>query len=174
MKDSIKTSHPDFIIKWAKKEDVPLIKNLIYELAVYEKLTHEVVTTEEDLEKYLFGDTKIAEVLIGYLSGVPVGFALFFHNYSTFIGKPGIYLEDLYVKEQYRGRGYGKALLTCLASIAVERNCGRLEWAVLDWNKPSLDFYVSLGAKVLNEWLIHRVTGESLIKLAEMFPVAKK
>ncbi len=169
MKDPIQTNLPGFAIKWAEKKDVLLIKKLIYELAVYEKLTHEVVTTEENLEKYLFGDKKIAEVLIGYLADEPVGFALFFHNFSTFIGKPGIYLEDLYVREQYRGRGYGKALLTYLAKITVERNCGRLEWAVLDWNKPSIDFYVSLGANLLNEWVINRVSGESLRRLAEMF-----
>lgn len=169
MNTMIETSLPFFQIRWAKKGDEHLIKELIYELAVYEKLTHEVITDEEDLKKYLFGDKKYAEVLIGYYKDQPVGFALFFHNFSTFMGKPGIYLEDLFIKEKFRGRGYGKALLSFIAKIAVERNCGRLEWAVLDWNKPAIDFYTSLGAKILNEWLINRVTGSTLIKLAGSF-----
>ena len=165
----IETTIPGFKIIWAKEGDERLIKELIYELAVYEKLTNEVVTREEDLKNYLFGENKIAEVILGYYKEQAVGFALFFHNFSTFVGKPGIYLEDLYIREKYRGKGYGKALLTYIAKLAVERDCGRFEWAVLDWNKPALDFYVSLGAEIKKEWLINRVTGTSLIKLAESF-----
>jgi GNAT superfamily N-acetyltransferase len=169
MNKPFNTAIPGFEIRWAERKDIPLIKSLIYEIAEYEKLTHEVKTDERDLEKYIFGDQKIAEVLLGYYNDTPVGFALFFHNFSTFVGKPGIYLEDLFVREEYRGKGFGKALLTLLAKIAVERDCGRLEWSVLDWNKPALDFYNSLGAKVMDEWLINRVTGESLTRMAAMF-----
>ena len=174
MNNIVETTLPGFRIIWAKVGDERLIKELIYELAVYEKLTHEVITREEDLKKYLFGEKKIAEVLLGYYEDQPVGFALFFHNFSTFIGKPGIYLEDLYIREKFRGKGYGKAILTFIAKTAVERNCGRVEWAVLDWNKPAIDFYVSLGAKVMNEWLINRVTGTSLLNLAESFKKFEK
>ena len=125
-------------------------------------------TTEKDLEKYLFGQERVAEVVLGYEWEKPVGFALFFHNFSTFLGKPGIYLEDLFVIKEYRGKGYGKTLLTYLAKLAMERECGRLEWAVLDWNEPSIEFYKSLGATLLNDWIVNRVSGESLVKLAEM------
>ena len=134
--------------------------------AVYEKLTHEVVATEENLEKYLFGKEKVAEAVIGEAAGEPVGFALFHYNFSTFLGKPGIYLEDLFVLEEHRGKGYGKALLVYLAEQTVDRGCGRLEWAVLDWNEPSIEFYKSLGARLMNEWIINRVTGDDLLKLA--------
>jgi GNAT superfamily N-acetyltransferase len=163
------TNLPGFEIRWAEKTDISLIRTLIFEIAEYEKLSHEVKTQEADLEKYIFGEDKIAEVLLGFFEGQAVGFALFFHNFSTFVGKPGIYLEDLFIREKYRGKGYGKALLTLLARIAVERGCGRLEWSVLDWNKPALDFYQSLGAKIMDEWLINRVTGESLTKMGQMF-----
>ena len=158
----------EFEIRSASKEDTPLILTFIKELAEYEKLSHEVVATEKDLEKYLFSNDKVAEVVIGYYRDTPVGFALFFHNFSTFVGKPGIYLEDLYVRKEYRGKGFGKKLLTYLANLAVERNCGRLEWAVLDWNEPSINFYKSLGARIMNEWLINRVSGDSLQSLARM------
>jgi GNAT superfamily N-acetyltransferase len=156
-----------FSLRLAEIQDVPLILDFIRKLADYERLAHEVVATEEDLEKYIFGPQKVAEVILAYEGDKPVGFALFFHNFSTFLGKPGIYLEDLFVSEQYRGKGYGKALLTYLATLAVERECGRLEWAVLDWNESSIEFYKSLGARMLNEWIVNRVSGESLLKLAE-------
>ena len=121
---------------------------------------------ENDLDTYLFGEKKLAEVLIGYFNNQPVGFALFFRNFSTFLGKPGIYLEDIFIREKFRGRGFGKALLIELSKIAVERDYGRLEWAVLDWNKSAINFYESLGANIMKEWLICRVTGNALNKLA--------
>jgi len=157
-----------FGIRNADKADVPLIFGFIRKLADYERLSDEVVATEKDLEKYLFGPEKVAEVILGFEGEVAVGFALFFPNFSTFLGKPGIYLEDLFVLEDYRGKGYGKSLLTFLARLAVKRGCGRLEWAVLDWNEPSIEFYKSLGAVLLNEWIVNRVTGEKLVKLAGM------
>jgi GNAT superfamily N-acetyltransferase len=157
-----------FTIRNAEKEDVPLILDFIRKLGDYERLSHEVVAREEDLEQYLFGEKPVAEVLIGYAGELPVGFALFFHNFSTFLGKPGIYLEDLFVLEDYRNRGYGKKFLARLAALALERNCGRLEWAVLDWNEPSIEFYKSLGARLMNEWIINRITGEDLRKLSNM------
>jgi len=169
MNEIIKTGIPGFTIKRAEEKDVCLIRDLICELADYEKLSHVVTMNEKLLKKYLFGKKKYAEVLLGYFHDQPVGFALFFHNFSTFLGKPGIYLEDLYVKEKYRGTGFGKALLTLLAKIAVERDCGRMEWAVLDWNKTAIDFYNSLGSEILSEWLINRLTGESLHQLSESF-----
>ena len=165
---SIPISIDQFSLRMAETEDIPLILDFIRKLADYEQLSHEVVATEEDLEKHLFGQEKVAEVILGYEGEVPVGFALFFHNFSTFLGKPGIYLEDLFVLEEYRGKGYGKTLLTYLAKLAMERDCGRLEWAVLDWNELSIEFYKSLGATLLNEWIVNRVSGESLVKLAEM------
>jgi len=157
-----------FIIKEARREDVPLVLDFIRKLAEYEKLSHEVVATEEGLEPFLFGEKKVASVLIGWQGDRAVGFALYFYNFSTFLGRPGIYLEDLFVLEEERGKGYGKALLVRLAQIAVEQECGRLEWAVLDWNEPSIEFYKSLGASLLDEWIVNRVTGEKLHKLAEM------
>lgn len=162
-----KTKKENFIIRQAVQADVPLILDFIKKLADYERLSHEVVATEKDLEIYLFSENKVAEVVIGYFQGIPVGFALYFYNFSTFLGKPGIYLEDLYVLEEYRGKGFGKALLVSLAKLAVEQGCGRLEWAVLDWNEPSIEFYKSLGARLMNEWLVNRLTGEALIKLSE-------
>lgn len=164
---SIPTNIDQFTLRIAEKKDVALILEFIKKLADYEKLSHEVVATEKDLEKYLFGQNKVAEVILGYEGEKPVGFALFFHNFSTFLGKPGIYLEDLFVIEEYRGLGYGKTLLTYLAKLAMERECGRLEWAVLDWNEPSIEFYKSLGATLLNEWIVNRISGESLVNLAE-------
>jgi len=158
-----------FTIRLAEKEDVPLILDFIKKLADYERLSHEVVATEADLELHLFGEERVAEVLIGYEGELPVGFALFFRNFSTFLGKPGIYLEDLFVLEEQRGKGYGKKLLASLAHLAVERACGRLEWAVLDWNEPSIDFYKSLGARMMNEWIVNRLSGQSLLDLAEKY-----
>ena len=160
------TDNKHFTIRNAEKKDVPVILYFINKLAEYERLSHEVVATRADLERYLFGDEKVAEVLIGYEEDQPVGFALFFHNFSTFLGKPGIYLEDLFVLEEHRGKGYGTKLLASLAAIAMERDCGRLEWAVLDWNEPSIEFYKSLGARLMNEWIVNRMTGERLIELA--------
>src|SRR5438067_3331056 len=139
-----------FAIRAAADADVPLILQFIRDLAEYERLSHRVVATEERLRASLFGSPRFAEVIVGEEDGVPVGFALFFHNYSTFLGQPGIYLEDLFVDPQMRGRGVGKALLAHLARLAKERGCGRLEWAVLDWNTPSIEFYKSLGAVPLD------------------------
>jgi GNAT superfamily N-acetyltransferase len=155
-----------FVIRNAQRADVPVILEFIKKLAEYERLSHEVVATRSDLERYLFGDEKVAEVVIGYEGELPVGFALFFHNFSTFLGKPGIHLEDLFVLEEHREKGYGTQLLARLAALAIERDCGRLEWAVLDWNEPSIAFYKSLGASIMDEWLVNRMTGESLVKLA--------
>ena len=163
----ISTHIQDFYIKPAVREDARTILYFIKQLAIYEKLLHEVVASEEQIRTYLFGENPVAEVVIGFQKDTPVGFALFFHNFSTFLGKPGIYLEDLFVLEEYRGKGYGKALLAYLARLAMERDCGRLEWAVLDWNEPSIEFYRSLGARTLDEWIINRLTGEALEKLAE-------
>ncbi len=153
-------------IRKARKSDVPLILHFIKELANYEKLLHEVTATVELLEANLFGKKSVAEVVIASFEGNAVGFALYFHNFSTFVGKPGIYLEDLYVSPEYRGKGFGKILLKYLANLAVERDCGRLEWWVLDWNESAIDFYKSLGAKPMDEWTVFRVTGEDLVKLA--------
>jgi len=158
-----------FIIRHTTEEDVPLILWFIRELAEYEKLLHEVVATEEQLKQSLFGEKKYAEVIIGYYVDKPVGFAIFFHNFSSFVGKPGLYLEDLYVIPEARGKGFGKLLLTYLADLAVRRGCGRFEWAVLDWNEPSLKFYQALGARLMNEWIINRVSGEDLTRLAALF-----
>jgi GNAT superfamily N-acetyltransferase len=156
----------DFEIKPATVNDAPVILSFIKKLAEYEKLAHEVTATEEGLRQTLFGEPRYAEVVIGYFRAEPVGFALFFHNYSTFLGKPGIYLEDLFVDERHRGKGFGKALLVYLARLTKERDCGRLEWSVLDWNEPSINFYKSLGAALMDEWAVFRVTGEALDRLA--------
>ena len=158
----------DFKIRFAKREDTELVLKFIKELADYEELLDEVVADKETLEESLF-DREMAEVIIGEYQENPVGFALFFHNFSTFLGKPGIYLEDLYVKPEYRGNGFGKNLLSFLADLTVKRDCGRLEWWVLDWNKSSIDFYESLGAKAMDEWTVYRLTGKSLQDLAGKF-----
>jgi len=149
----------------ASVTDVPLILQFIGELADFERLRHEVVATEEGLRKTLFGPRPFAEVVIARDGGEAVGFALFFHNYSTFVGKPGIYLEDLYVRQHCRGKGYGEALLRHVARLAVSRGCGRFEWSVLDWNQRAIDFYKKLGARPMQEWTIFRVTGEALERL---------
>ena len=155
-----------FRIEPARERDVALILRLIKGLADYEKLAHEVRATEDGLRATLFGPHPAAEVVIAYAADVPVGFALFFHNYSTFLGKRGLYLEDLFVVPEWRGRGAGRALLAHLAKIAAERDCGRFEWSVLDWNEPAITFYKSLGAKPMDEWTIFRVTGDTLSTLA--------
>lgn len=155
-----------FEIKPATESDVPIIFCFIKKLAAYERLSHEVVATEELLRRTLFGSTRTAEVAIGYEASKPVGFVLFFHNYSTFLARPGLYIEDLFIDEDYRRRGYGRALLLYVARLAKERGCGRLEWSVLDWNQPAIDFYKKLGAVPMNEWTVFRATGKSLDKLA--------
>lgn len=155
-------------IKFATVDDVSLILKFIRELAEYENLLHEVVATEALLKRKLFGKKKYAEVILAYADNQPVGFALFFHNFSTFLGKPGIYLEDLYVISKMRGYGIAKRMLAFLARITLERDCGRLEWWVLDWNKAALDFYKKIGAKPMDEWTVQRVMGEDLTKLAQL------
>lgn len=152
--------------RYAEKKDAALILEFIRELAEYEKMLDDVVATEELLREWIFEKNK-AEVIFALENGREVGFALFFHNFSTFLGRAGIYLEDLYVKPEFRGRGYGKGLLKKLAQIALERECGRLEWTCLDWNRPSIDFYLSLDAKPMDEWTIYRLTGDSLRKMAK-------
>ena len=151
--------------RFAVKEDISLILTLIKELADYEGMLSEVIATEELLEEWLFEKQK-AEVLIGEIDGNPISFALFFHNFSTFLGKPGIYLEDLYVLPEMRGKGIGTSMLSFLAKLALERKCGRLEWACLDWNKPSIQFYKQLGATPLEDWTVYRVQNETLQTLA--------
>jgi len=153
-------------IERATEGDVPLILELIQGLAVYEKLAHEVTATEAGLRETLFSARPAADVVIAYAGDTPAGFALFFPNYSTFLGKPGLYLEDLFVRPEYRGQGLGLALMKRLAQIAVERGCGRFEWSVLDWNEPAIGFYESLGAKLMDGWSIVRVNGEALTALA--------
>ena len=150
----------------AERNDTALILQFIKELADYEKMLDEVVADETTLETWIF-DKQKAEVIFAVKDGKEVGFALFFHNFSTFLGRAGIYLEDLYVKPEYRGKGYGKAILKKLASIAVERGCGRLEWWCLDWNKPSIDFYLSLGAEPMSDWTVYRIAGDTLKQLAD-------
>ena len=149
-------------IREATRADVPLILTFIRELAEYEKLLHEVEATEADLAETLFGARPYAEVVIAESEGNPAGFALFFHNYSTFAGRPGIYLEDLYVRPAARGKGVGRALLAHLADLALARGCARLEWAVLDWNRAAIAFYESLGARAMDEWTVYRLSGETL------------
>ncbi len=155
---------PEF--RHAKREDTALILEFIRGLAEYEKMSDQVVADEKTLEEWIF-DRQKAEVIFVLADGREVGFALFFHNFSTFLGRAGLYLEDLYVKPEYRGKGYGKAILKKLAAIAVERGCGRLEWWCLDWNQPSIDFYRSLGAEPMSDWTVYRVTGDTLKQLAE-------
>jgi GNAT superfamily N-acetyltransferase len=157
-------------IRAATEHDVPLILGFIRDLARYEHLEHEMLATEAGLRNTLFGDRRYAEVVFACVDADPVGFALFFHNYSTFLGKPGLYLEDLFVRPEARGRGIGKQLLTWLAKTTVDRDCGRLEWAVLDWNEPSIGFYKSLGAVLKSEWQIFRLTGNALTSLAAEAP----
>lgn len=161
-----RTSLPGFTIRLAVRDDVPLIHALIRGLARFERLEHECVATKEALERTLFGARAYAEALIGEFEGAPVGFALFFHNYSTFLAQPGVYLEDIYVEPAWRGRGFGTAFLTRVAELAAARGCGRLEWSVLDWNENAIRLYERLGAKPMAEWTTMRVTGEALAALA--------
>ena len=153
-------------IRPAQEHEAPLVLSFVRELAEYERLSHEVVATEEDMRKALFGPHPYAEVIFACLNGEPVGFALFCYNFSTFLAKPGIHLEDLFVRSTCRGRGIGQRLLSWLARETLQRGCGRLEWAVLDWNEPSIRFYDSLGARALKEWFTYRLTGEALAQVA--------
>ena len=156
----------DFQIRPATETDVPIILRLIRDLAEYERAPDAVVATEAGLREVLFGAKRSAEVLLALEAGEPVGFAVYFHNFSTWLGRPGLYLEDLFVRPEMRGKGYGRALLERLAQIAKERGCGRMEWAVLDWNEPAIQFYRKLGAQPMEEWTVFRLTGEGIAKLA--------
>jgi GNAT superfamily N-acetyltransferase len=156
-----------FEIRTARAEDVPIILQLIRDLATYERAPNEVTATEEQLVEVLFGPRPSAEVMLAFEEDTAVGFAVFFHNFSTWLGRPGLYLEDLFVKPEVRGKGYGRALLVHLAKIARERGCGRMEWAVLDWNDPAIQFYHKVGAAPMDEWTVFRLTGEGIAKLAD-------
>ncbi len=160
-------SQNNFEIRPARVEDVPLILELIRDLATYERAPKEVTATEEQLVAVLFGEKPVAEVLLAFEGKSPVGFAVFFYNFSTWLGRPGLYLEDLFVKPDKRGKGYGRALLVDLAKVARDRGCGRMEWAVLDWNEPAIKFYRSLGAKPMEEWTVFRLTHDGIAKLAQ-------
>ena len=166
MTSQMQAHKSELLIRHATIDDCELILSFICELADYEKLLHEVVADVSTLQKTLFGDKPYAEVIIADYQGQAVGFALFFHNYSTFLGRPGLYLEDLYIRPTMRGRGFGKSLLAHVASVAVSRNCGRLEWSVLDWNQPAKDFYQSLGAVPMDDWTVNRISGQTLTDLA--------
>jgi len=157
----------NFTIRPATIVDVPIILQLIRDLATYERAPSEVAATEEQLVDVLFGERPVAEVLLAFEDEMPIGFAVFFHNFSTWVGRPGLYLEDLFVKPEARGKGYGRALLIHLAKIARDRGCGRMEWAVLDWNEPAIQFYKKIGAQPLDEWKIFRLTRDGIAKLAE-------
>jgi len=157
----------DFEIRPARVADVPVILELIRDLATYERAPDDVTATEEQLVDVLFGDRPVAEVLLAFEAGSPVGFAVFFRNFSTWLGRPGLYLEDLFVKPKKRGKGYGRALLIYLAKIALERGCGRMEWAVLNWNEPAIKFYHALGAKPMDEWTVFRLTRDGMARLAQ-------
>jgi GNAT superfamily N-acetyltransferase len=154
-------------IRPAQVTDTPIILKLIRDLATYERAPNDVSATEEQLRKVLFGDKPAAEVLLAFAGSAPVGFAVFFHNFSTWLGRPGLYLEDLFVKPEERGKGYGRALLVHLGKIARDRGCGRMEWAVLNWNEPAIRFYRALGAKPMDEWTVYRLTGDQINALAE-------
>ena len=162
-----KDRSPEFVIRPAKVGDVPTILELIRELATYERAPNEVTASEKQLVDVLFGEKPAAEVLLAFEDEKPVGFAVFFHNFSTWLGRPGLYLEDLFIKPDHRGKGYGRALLVDLAKIARERGCGRMEWAVLDRNEPAIEFYRKLGAKPMDEWTVFRVTRDGIAKLAD-------
>jgi GNAT superfamily N-acetyltransferase len=168
MNELVSTKVEGLYIRKATREDVPLILRFIKELADYEKMLDQVVATEEIIEDSIFNRNK-AEVVFAVYNGEEVGFALYFNNFSTFLGKPGLYLEDLYVREEMRGKGIGKTLLAYLAKKAVEEDCGRFEWWCLDWNKPSIDFYLKLGAIPMDEWTVYRMCDEKLVDLAKSF-----
>jgi GNAT superfamily N-acetyltransferase len=157
----------NFMIRTGTEKDAPVIFSLIKELAEYEHLSHEVVASVDDIRKTLFGERPFAETLIGEYQGFPISFALFFYNFSTFLGKPGIYLEDLYVQPEQRGKGFGSEMLAHIATLAKERNCGRFEWSVLNWNTPAIRTYEKLGAAPMKEWILYRLSGEALDRLAD-------
>ena len=165
---SIRVKRPEtFEIRPARVEDAPIILQLIRDLATYERAPHEVTATEEQLVDVLFGERPAAEVLLAFEGKTPVGFAVYFYNFSTWLGRPGLYLEDLFVKPEKRGKGYGRALLVELAKIARDRGCGRMEWAVLNWNEPAIKFYRALGAQPMDEWTVFRLTRDGIAKLAK-------
>jgi GNAT superfamily N-acetyltransferase len=155
------------MIRTGTEEDAPVIFSLIKELAEYEHLAHEVVASVDDIRRTLFGERPFAETLIGEYGGLPISFALFFYNFSTFMGKPGIYLEDLYVQPEHRGKGFGSKMLAHIAALAKERNCGRFEWSVLNWNIPAIRTYEKLGATPMKDWILYRLSGEALDRLAD-------
>ncbi len=163
----MRTETKNFTIRPATIVDVPIILQLIRDLATYERAPNEVTATEAQLIAVLFGEKPVAEVLLAFEDEMPIGFAVFFRNFSTWLGKPGLYLEDLFVKPEARGKGYGRALLIYLARIARDRGCGRMEWAVLDWNEPAIQFYKKIGARPLDEWQVFRLTRDGIAKLAE-------
>ena len=163
----MRTETKNFTIRPATIVDVPIILQLIRDLATYERAPNEVTATETQLIDVLFSEKPVAEVLLAFEDKMPIGFAVFFHNFSTWLGRPGLYLEDLFVKPEVRGKGYGRALLIYLAKIARDRGCGRMEWAVLDWNEPAIQFYKKIGARPLDEWQIFRLTRNGIAKLAE-------
>ncbi|MHC4695070.1 MAG: GNAT family N-acetyltransferase [Planctomycetota bacterium] len=167
MTNPLSTFNSKLRLRFATEADTKSILDFIKALAEYERLAHEVVTDEESLRESLFKGRKVAEVVIADYYNEPAGFALFFHNYSTFLGKPGLYLEDLFVKPEFRGNGIGRELLSCMARIAVDRGCGRLEWWVLDWNESAIRFYKNLGGQPMDEWTVFRVTDDALTRLAE-------
>jgi GNAT superfamily N-acetyltransferase len=164
----------NFQIRPARGQDVPIILDLIRDLATYERAPDEVIATEEQLVDVLFGEKPVAEVLLAFEEESPVGFAVYFYNFSTWLARPGLYLEDLFVKPEKRGKGYGRALLVELARIARDRGCGRMEWAVLNWNEPAIKFYQALGAKPMNEWTVFRLTGDEIARLADADTAATK
>ncbi|MDQ3160137.1 MAG: GNAT family N-acetyltransferase [Pseudomonadota bacterium] len=168
----IATARPGVALRFAQAPDAALVLAFIRELADYEQLPHEVLADADTIAESLFGETPGAEVVIAEVDGMPAGMALFFHNYSTFLGRRGLYLEDLFVRPAYRGKGIGRVLMSFLAKLSVERDCGRFEWSVLDWNTPAIDFYRSLGARGLDEWTGQRLTGRALHALAEQFDSA--
>ncbi len=168
MNDTLQSPDPRIALRFATGDDAGLILDFIRQLADFEKMTDEVVTDEDQLRQSLFGERRVAEVVIASYDGEPAGFALFFHNFSTFLGRPVIYLEDLFVIPKLRGRGIGQVLLSHLAEITVDRGCGRLEWAVLDWNTDAIRFYERLGARPMDEWTVFRLTGDSSQELAQV------
>jgi GNAT superfamily N-acetyltransferase len=169
MEEKYLTNIHHLTIRFACKDDIPLILEFIKKLAVYEKLEHEVTVDISVLKESLFGTRNVAEVIFAEYKDTPVAFSLFFHNFSTFLGKPGLYIEDLFVDDNMRGKGIGREMLIFLAWLALERDCGRLEWWVLDWNEPAINFYHTLGAQAMDDWTVFRITGDNLVQLAQEY-----